>query len=227
MPITYAPCVNGVLKAGAVAQFAGQQFTVTTIEYHTGKKRALAHMESVEVADMNATMPAELVVLTQECYLKDEVFDFFSFTHPVDQAYVLYSAIKRVVGMSRKSSSKEGSHTWNLAPATPMTRRLTGISQGRAHQRFEAHVPSGTLGANSSWDSLLGKRWDVLPADSMQSSDALDTVIKSIRFSEHQEYMMTCIRCHICTSNGRFACEDDYRSIIRHNMTVAAEDYYS
>ena len=50
---------------------------------------------------------------------KGDVMDFNSLLEPMDQAYALFSAIKRMVGLSRKKHSL----TATLVPCSPLTKK--------------------------------------------------------------------------------------------------------
>ena len=153
--------------------------------------------------------------------MKDEVFDFMQINpHPVNIAFATYSVLKRVIGLSG-GARKASSVTHKIAPSTALIRRFIGFKATNCKQivKFATVCPDGTAGCPRSWDSVLGPRWDVLPAKEEQ----LDTSIRSLRFTEHRDFGMFTIQCHINTCPGRYRQENDYRSLIIYNMQEASK----
>lgn len=88
--------------------------------------------------------------------------------------------------------------------------------------KFGAVIAAGTKGCNDSWDGVLGKKWDVLPAT---KDGDLDTLIKTMRFTRHNEFGFSEIRIHMATCKGRYMLDDDYRSIVLFNQNEAVKEY--
>ena len=144
-----------------------------------------------------------------ENYLKEEVFDFFLIDpHPVNVAFATYAAVKRMVGLSTKNS-----FTWNFAPSTPLIRRFIGFKPTTSPPtgtkevvKFSASHADGWCRCPRSWDSPLGDRWDLLPGQGA----VLDTVIRCLKFTEHRDFGLFTLRCHINTSRDHYRNEQDY-----------------
>lgn len=148
-----------------------------------------------------------------------KVFDFMHIDqHPINQAFATFATIKRAVGLSRNKNS----HTTTIGPATNTVRKFSGMvsSSHKETAKFSVHFAEGLRGCFHSWDSILGERWDILPGKSDESSD---TLIKTLRFTEHRDFGLFTMRCHITTCEGRFRHEEDYRSIVHHNFIEASK----
>ena len=163
--------------------------------------------------DETARLPAVKVHLLEEDYLKKEQFNLLQMDnpHPVNVAFATFAAVKRLVGMSRGKIY----HLWTLGPASPEIRKFTGFTKacGNETVRFSANFGDGSAGCPRSWDTVLGERWDILPA---QGADE-DTGIRLLRFTEHRDFGFFIIRCYITTCRGHYRSEDDYRQIIVYN----------
>ena len=59
-----------------------------------------------------------------------------------------------------------------------------------------------------------GAKLDLLPA-------------KNERELEHRDFPMSTIRCHINACRGRYAHEDNYREVFRHNIAKPAQDFFN
>ena len=68
-----------------------------------------------------------------------------------------------------------------------------------------------------------GETWDLLPT---KNERELDTLIKSLKFNDHRDFLKGTIRCHINEGRGRYAVEDNYREVFRHNMAKSAQDLF-
>ena len=68
-----------------------------------------------------------------------------------------------------------------------------------------------------------GEKRDLLPAINERD---LDTLIKSLKFNEHKDFLMSTIRCHIKAFRGRYAVEDIYREVFRHITAESAQDLF-
>jgi hypothetical protein len=213
--------LNGILVIGAVALYAGQDHTVTSMEFNGRCRKAFAVLTSSANEDVTTRLPAVLVELKYEDYLKHEVFNLFEIENPINQAFAVFSSIKRAVGMSRHRNA----HTVTIGPSTPLVRQFAGFTGNRANEivRFAVTITAGSRGCLNSLDSVLGYRWDVLPA---QITEGLDTGIKSLRFQEHRDFGLYTIRCSITATEGRFCDEEDHRLVILNNMNEAAKDSY-
>ena len=186
VPLLYVPCVNGIVMAGSVAVYSGRDCSVERLEFDGRRKKAFALLKSIEDEDETMRLPAVKVYLKSENFLKNEVFDFYQIDqHPVNQAFAVFSAVKRAVGLSRNRNS----HTVTIGPATPLVRQFTGFSSIGPKEivKFAVAISAGSRGCHGSWDSVLGQRWDVLPGPS-GIAESMDTVVKSIRFQEHREF---------------------------------------
>ena len=69
---------------------------------------------------------------------------------------------------------------------------------------------------------MLRVKWDLLAAENERE---LDTQIKSLKFNEHRDFLMSTTRCHINGCRGRYAVEDNYREVFRHNMAESALNF--
>ncbi len=222
VPLTYVPCVNGVLKTGSVAVYGGQDCRVEQLHFDGRRKRAFAVLTSIEDEDITVRLPAVKVQLKSENFLKEEVVDFTQCDqHPINLAFATFSAIKRAAGLSRNKNS----HSLTIGAATTLIRKFTGFTTNGHKEivKFAVTVPDGTCGCPRSWDSVLGQRWDVLPAT---SANQLDTLVKTLRFTEYRDFGMFTIRCHINTCEGRYSNEENYRSLVIHNSLQASQNQY-
>ena len=68
-----------------------------------------------------------------------------------------------------------------------------------------------------------GGKWDLLSA---RNERDLDTLIKSLKFNEHRDVLMSTIRCHINACRSRFALEDNYREVFRQITAESAQDFF-
>ena len=68
-----------------------------------------------------------------------------------------------------------------------------------------------------------GGKWDLLPA---RNERELDTLIKSLEFNEHRGFLISTTRCHINAYRGRYAVDDNYREVFRHNTAESAQDFF-
>lgn len=163
----------------------------------------------VSTTDEGASVrfPALQVELVQEDYLEDVQFDFFGsmihLAHPVDQAFVVFSAIKRLLGLSKNRTKRNIVRC--LMPATPLTTRVTGISDVPRRKRsicFKS-LPDGTPGCKRSWDNVLGKNWDRLPVQNSKEGGqrTRTTLIKSMTFMEKVDFGTSLIFMAIQTSD--------------------------
>ena len=136
-------------------------------------------------------------VLSLQHLLK--AMDFNSLLEPMDQAYALFSAIKRMVGLSRKKHSL----TAILAPCNLLTKKLCGFETGNFKEAVKYSVANqeGHKWCNGTWDTVLGRNWDMNPC---HARDGEDVLIKTMRFTEHREFGMFTIRVQFLTSQGHY-----------------------
>ena len=87
---------------------------------------------------------------------------------------------------------KQTEQLFILAPATPVTRKAIGLSSTQCAAKFAGSIISGPFGCYQSWDSVLGEDWDLLSA---KNERELDTLLKSLKFSEHRDFLMSTIMC--------------------------------
>ena len=105
-------------QVGSIASYANDDFEIKNVYYDVQKRKACAFMQSRSDPDIEVRITTIRVVTTTSS--KGDVMDFISLREPMDQAYALFSAIKRMVGLSRKKHSL----TATLVPCTPLTKKL-------------------------------------------------------------------------------------------------------
>ena len=93
-----------------------------------------------------------------------------------------------------------------LVPPTPVTRKAIGLSSTQCAAKFLGSITSLVFGCYQSWDSVLGGKWNLLPA---KNERELDTQIKSLKLNEHRDFLMSKIRCQINACRGRYAVKDE------------------
>ena len=76
------------------------------------------------------------------------------------------------------------------------------------------------FGCQQSSDLVFGETWDMLPANNKRD---LDTLIKSLKFNDHIDFLMSTIRRLTNVCRGRYAIEDKKRKIIQHKMADSAQ----
>ena len=103
-------------QVGSIASYANDDFEIKKVYYDVQKRKACAFMQNRSDPDIEVRIPTIRVVTTTSS--KGDVMDFNSLLEPMDQAYALFSAIKRMVGLSRKKHSL----TATLVPCTPLTK---------------------------------------------------------------------------------------------------------
>ena len=142
-------------------------------------------------------IPTICVVTTTSC--KGDVVDFNSLLEPMDQAYALFLAIKRILGLSRKKHSSAAT----LVPCTPLTKNLCVFDSGNSNEavRYSVANQEGHKWCNGTWHTGLGSKWDMIPC---HTSDGEDVLIKTMRFTEHREFGMFTIRVQLLISQGHY-----------------------
>ena len=68
-----------------------------------------------------------------------------------------------------------------------------------------------------------GEKWDLMPA---RNERELDTLIKSLKFNEHRDFLISTMRCHINACRGKYTVEDNYREVFKHNAADSAQDLF-
>ena len=92
-----------------------------------------------------------------------------------------------------------------LVPPTPVTRKAIGLSSTQCAAKFLGSITSLIFGCYQSWDSVLGENGICC----QQNERELDTLIKSLKFNEHRDFLMSKIRCQINACRGRYAVKDE------------------
>ena len=123
----------------------------------------------------------------------------FALDNDVDRTFAVFSANKRCVGLSFKKSST----VTNMIPATELTKRVCGFKSdsSRENVKISIEVETGNLGGYNSLDFILGQNWDIIP-DTLEDEPA--TLIKTLKLTEHRDFMMFSLRCHITTTEGHY-----------------------
>ena len=116
VPLTCAPCTNGILVKGNKAlDRGGYTCTIEMLEY--------VSLTWDESADFTSRIPASSVRLPEKNYTTLDPVSLDSMVCPIDRAYAVFSAIKRAIGHCRKKHSA----SFNVCPATTFTRRCVGF----------------------------------------------------------------------------------------------------
>ena len=197
--LSYVPCVNGICQRGSIITLSGMEFKVKDLYYSAQKLKSFAIMVSMDDEDCELRMPVNNCSLKISDYLKNVEINFFTLDNDVDRTFAVFSAIKRCVGLSFKKSST----VTNMIPATELTKRVCGFKSdsSRENVKFSIEVETGNLGSYNSVDFILGQNWDIIP-DTLEDEPA--TLIKTLKFTEHRDFMMFSLRCHITTTEGHY-----------------------
>lgn len=210
--LLYVPCVNGILKAGAIAVYRGLDCIVERMEFDGRVMKAFALLKLVMDEDETMRLPAVKVQLKTENFLKSETFEYSKIgQHPINQAFAVFSAVKRAVGLMR---IKNGSSSVTIGPSTPVIRQFCGFGLGRNSVKFDVAIPDGLRFSFTSWDSVLGHRWDVLNGT---KDESLDTAMKCLKFSEQLDFGSSNIVLKIVSFSGRYSRDGNYRLVLRQN----------
>jgi len=204
--LTYAPCANDIIRVGSIASYADDEFEIKRVFYDHQKKKAFAIMQSRIDPDIEVRIPSNRIISKSSS--KGEVMDFNSIDKPIDQAFALFSAIKRIVCLSKNKHS----FTATLVPCTPLTKKLCGFETGNLREavKYSATNEEGHKWCNGTWDNVLGSKWDMIPC---YSSDGEDVLIKTMRFTEHREFGMFTIRVQLLTTQGHYKTTNFYRNL--------------
>ena len=89
--------------------------------------------------------------------------------------------------------------------------------------KFSIEVESGSLGSYYSLDFILGQNWDIIPAE---GGSELDTLIKSLKFTEYRDYMKFSIRCQLTATEGRFKNKENHRRSVRGSLKDTSGEYF-
>ena len=184
-------------QVGSTASYSNDDFEIQKVYYDVQKRKACAFTQSGSDPDIEVRIPTIRVVTTTSS--KGDVMDFNLLLEPMDQAYALFSAIKRTAGLSRKKHSL----TATLVPCTPMTKKLCGFETGNFKEAVNYSVANQERHklCNGTWDTVLGRNWNMIPC---HASDGEDVLIKTMRFTEHREFGMFTIRFQFLTSQGHY-----------------------
>ena len=129
VPLTCAPCTNGILVKGKKAlDRGGYLCTIEMLEYVISRKKAFVSLTWDESADFTSRVPASSVRLPEEIYTALDPVSLDSMVCPIDRAYAVFFAIKRAIGLCRRKHSA----SFNVCPATPFTRRCVGFEADSA-----------------------------------------------------------------------------------------------
>ena len=153
--LKYAQCYINILKVGSLINYANATFEVKELFFDCSKRKAFVKLMGKLNGDIEAHMPAlEVQVFGVEI----EEFNIHTLVHPINQAFAVFSAVKKMFGFAKKHSK-----TKSLFPATPLTRKMCGFETTSSKEtvQFSEDISNDIKGSNKSWDSVLGKRWDV------------------------------------------------------------------
>ena len=140
--------------------------------------------------------------------------DFNLLLENMDQAYALFSAMKRMMGLSRKKHSL----TATLVPCTSLTKKLCSFETCNFKEAAKYSVANqeGHKWCNGTWDTVLGRNWDLIPC---HASDGEDVLLKTMSFFDQREIGMFTIRVQFLTSQGHYK-NSPYRDLSR-NVPVS------
>ena len=112
-----------------------------------------------------------------------------------------------------------------MVPATELTKRVCGFKSdsSRENVKFSIEVETGNLGSYNSLDFILGQNRDIIP-DTLEDEPA--TLIKTLKITEHRDFMMFSLRCHITTTEGHYKKNGDHRQSFRQNIQHAHIEYF-
>ena len=129
VPLTCAPCTNGILVKGNKAlDRGGYTCTIQMLDYVISRKKAFVSLTWDESADFTSRIPASSVRLAEKIYTTLDPVSLDSMVCPFDRAYAVFSAIKGAIGLCRKKHSA----SFNVCPATTFTRRCVGFEADSA-----------------------------------------------------------------------------------------------
>ena len=99
--LKYAPCYNNILKVGSLTNYANVTFEVKELFFDCSKRKPFVKMIGKTNPDIEVRMPAlEVQVIEDEI----EEFNIHTLVHPVNQAFAVFSAVKRMVGFAQKKT---------------------------------------------------------------------------------------------------------------------------
>ena len=170
-------------KVRFYASYADDELEIKRRFFDHQKKKNFASMQNRIDSDIEKRIPPNRIV--SKLSSKGEMMDFHSISEPIDQAFVLLSVMKLVVGLSKNKHSI----TATLVPWTPLTKKLYGFETKDCEEAVKYSVTNkeGMRWCNGSWDNVLGRKWDLIPC---YSSDGEDVLIKTMRFTEHRDFGM-------------------------------------
>ena len=98
--LKYAPCFNNILKVGSLTNYANATFEVKELFFDCSKRKAFVKLLGKTNPDIEVRMPAlEVKVIEDEI----EEFNIHTLVHPINQAFAVFSAVKRMVGFAKKN----------------------------------------------------------------------------------------------------------------------------
>ena len=97
--LTYVPCANDIIKVGSIASYADDDSEIRRHFHDHQKKKAFASMQSRFDPDIEVRIPSNRIVSKSSS--KGEVMDFNAITEPIEQAFALFLAIRRIVSLSK------------------------------------------------------------------------------------------------------------------------------
>ena len=105
VPLTCAPCTNGILfKGNKALDRGGYICTIEMLEYVISRKKAFVNLSWDENADFTSRIPASSVRLPEENYTTLDPVNLDSMVCPIDGTYAVFSAIKRAICLCRKKT---------------------------------------------------------------------------------------------------------------------------
>ena len=91
--LKYAPCYNNILKVGSLTNYANATFEVKELFFDCSKRKAFVKLIG--------KIPAlEVQVIEDEI----EEFNIHTLVHPINQAFAVFSTVKRMVGFAKKKT---------------------------------------------------------------------------------------------------------------------------
>ena len=182
------------------------------IYFDCQKRKPFVIMTHVEDPDIQLQIPPTYVRCGNLREIRWETFDLQDIEDPVDQAFAVFSGIKRLIMMCKKKTSLVSM----LAPSSDFTRKICGFKTPNPKEtvKFSTCIENGNKGCNESWDNVLGPKWDVVQREDYQRQD---TLIRSLKFTEQRYFGMHTIRCHIHTCE-EYCSSEKYREVYRYNQ---------
>ena len=121
-------------QVASIASYANDDFEIKKVYYDHHKRKACAFMQSRSDPDIEVRIPTIRVVTTTSS--NGDVMDFNLLLEPMDQAYALFSAMKRMVGLSRKKHSLSA----RLVSCASLTKNFCGFETGNFKEAVQNSV---------------------------------------------------------------------------------------